>query len=273
MKGSIVHNGAITGDSILTNTGSTFFNYGTGFFETILYEQGRVFFWEDHLRRLEQTAEVFEFSLEKEWLSESLVHELIRHNRCENETLRIKILCAPLQDPGVWDVVMFCRPYERADRDYEVFIHWEPRDGFFCSFKSVNYHALLYWNHYYKKHFHADEVLMCGLSGHILEGSVSNVLAVKKRALYYVDVHDNYLAGIMQKHIIREYKGIGFHQAIPVKGGFSSSFLEEADEVLLSNSLVIVQRTGMLHPGKKKEVMTYTDYGWKKKIQDFFLTF
>ncbi|MBN2444030.1 MAG: aminotransferase class IV [Spirochaetales bacterium] len=273
MENNILYNGRITPDSIVTHTGSSFFNYGIGFFETVLYQNNRLYFWADHVERLQQTAELFEFLLTSEWLSEDLVYELIRHNKGEQNILRVKILCGPIREQGVWDIIIFVKEYERHTMDYELFIHWEPKDGFFCNFKSVNYQALLYWRGYYKEHFQADEVLFLNYQGNILEASASNVLVVKDSVLFYVDIHDNYLPGIMQKNIVKESTHLGFKKAVPIQGGFTLDFLEKADEVLLTNSLIVAQRTGQLHGSKNKKTFFYRDSGCVRRIQEYFLDF
>lgn len=267
----ILFNGKIVKDRIQTHTGSSFFNYGNGFFETILYENQKLYFWADHVQRMQHAQEVFEFTLCREWLSEKLVHDLIRKNRCRNNTLRVKILCAPVRKEKVWDSIVFVKNYERVNKGYALFVHWEPKDGFFCNFKSVNYQALLYWRKYYKDHFKADEVVFTGLNNNVLEASSSNILLVKNHTLFYVDIHDNYLAGVMQKNIVKEYKEFGFNDVVPVKGGFTREQLENTDEILLSNSLIIAQRVAIVHMGKREQKLLYKNHGWAERIRDYFL--
>lgn len=272
MKDMILFNGKIVNDSIKTHTGSSFFNYGNGFFETLLYQNQKLYFWADHNERMEYAQEVFEFTLCKDWLSEKLVHDLIKINQCRNKTLRVKILCAPVREELVWDSIVFVRNYKRINREFSLFIHWEPRDGFFCNFKSVNYQALLYWRKYYKDHFNADEVAFTGFNSNVLEASSSNILVVKNKILFYVDIHENYLAGVMQKNIVRECTACGFKDAVPVKDGFALDQLKDADEILLSNSLIIAQRVGVLHAGKKEQIYEYIDHGWAERIRRYFLS-
>lgn len=272
MKRFILFNGTIVKDRIQTHTGSSFFNYGNGFFETVLYQDKRLYFWNSHLDRLEHTGEVFEFAIRKDLLSENLVYKLIKKNRCVQDTMRVKILCAPVQDENVWDSMVFVKEYKRTNKDYSLFIHREPKDGFFCNFKSVNYQALLYWRNYYREHFNADEVLFTGFHHNILEASSSNILLVKDHTLFYVAIHDNYLAGIMQKNIVKDYKECGFRDVVPVNNGFTQERLKDADEILLSNSLIIAQRAAVIHTGKKNPAFTYRNHGWAQRIRDYFLS-
>jgi branched-subunit amino acid aminotransferase/4-amino-4-deoxychorismate lyase len=268
---TILFNGQLSDDSIRITGGSELLNYGTGFFETLLYEDGHLYFYEDHIERMRTTLRTFEKEIDFSLIAKERIVALIKHNGCEKKTLRVKIIYAPVTPDTLWDTCVLVQEYRRETCACTVCIHHEQKEGFLHKFKSTNYWANTYWRTYYKKHFSADEVLFPAANGNILEGSYTNCLVVKGKSLFSVDSSNNYLPGIMQKNVIAHYRALGFQKTMAKKGGFSFAFLSGADEIMLTNSLVIARSVGTLCAGGKK--LPYTPGGkrWAEKIRNYFL--
>jgi 4-amino-4-deoxychorismate lyase len=246
---AILHRGLICNPVIESNPHTPFFNYGLGFFETILYENGTFQFYNEHLKRIEKTCEDFGVSVDFNEIGEKVLHKLIHSSGLENHCCRVKIIYAPLQKENRWDTVVTASPYTRPVKDFILSIHNEVYDSRLNRYKSLNYHYKLYWKEQYSKKDYSDEVLFCNKEGHILEGSYTNILYVKDSILFYVDKSCNYLNGIMQGRILREaekLKGLGIQ---PLTEGIEIAKLITADEVMVSNSLLIVQNVRKILSG------------------------
>ncbi|MBN1697206.1 MAG: aminotransferase class IV [Spirochaetales bacterium] len=272
MERTILFNGEITADTIRLTAGSEVLNYGTGFFETILYENGHLYFYEDHIERIRSALATFKKEIDESGVGEERIIDLIRHNGYEDRILRVKIICAPITGSKMWDTCVFLGEYHRDSGSCAVCIHHEPKEGFLFRFKSTNYWANHYWRTWYRDNFSADEVLFPDTSGSILEGSFTNCLAVKGKTLFYVDGRNNYLFGIMQKRIISDFRILGFTKVLPGKKGFSPAFLAGADEILLVNSLIIARTVEVLYWGSIKTICNRGRKGWGAKIRDFYLS-
>jgi branched-subunit amino acid aminotransferase/4-amino-4-deoxychorismate lyase len=272
MGRAILFNGQISDDSIQISSESELLNYGKGFFETLLYENGRLYFYDDHIERIATTLRTFENDIDFSHIGKERILELIKNNGCETKTLRVKIIYAPIAIDKLWDTCVFIREYKRDTNACSVCIHREHKGGFLYNFKSTNYWANTYWRKYYRKHFSADEVLFPGTNNNILEGSYTNCLVIKGTTLFSVDNRETYLSGIMQKNIIEHYRTFGFQKTIAQEGGYSIAFLFDADEILLTNSLIIARSVEKLYAGRKKLRYAPLGKGWAERIRNYFLS-
>ncbi len=85
------------------------------------------------------------------------------------------------------------------------------------------------------KNFHCDEIIFHDQSGLILESIFSNVCVVKNRTLYFPNVHDQILLGVMQQSLMTYLKS-----KTNYNWGFKNLTKDDiliADEVWLLNSL------------------------------------
>lgn len=257
-------------DELRIDTKSHLFNYGTGFFETLLYENRQIYFYKDHINRMNNTQDVFKMDVDYLSVDDKLIYKLIAENNLNNKILRIKIIYAPIQSENKWDTCIFLQEYERINKLYTVCIHTESKDSFIHNFKSLNYMANNHFRDYYKNQSNADEVLFINSKGRILEGSYTNILAVKDNILYYVSTHNNYLKGIMQNHILRNIEAIGLKQSGVVTDGFTAGFLKKADEILLTNSLIGAQQIGAIYLKGEKIQFPVEKGSWAEKIRSFY---
>jgi len=266
----ILFNGEIIKNEIRIDTKSHILNYGTGFFETLLYENRQIYFYKDHINRMKNTQNIFEIDIDYTSIEDKFIYQLIGENNLNKQTLRIKIIYAPIQSETKWDTCVFIQDYKRINKAYSVCVHTEPKDNFLYNFKSLNYMANNYFRNYYKNHSNADEVLFISFKGGILEGSYTNILAVKDNILYYVSTHNNYLKGVMQNQILRNTKAIGLKQSEEITEGFTTIFLKKADEILLTNSLIGAQPIGEIYTKGNKIQIPVNKENWAEKIRSFY---
>lgn len=238
---AILHRGIISPPSVKTDSRSPFFNYGRGFFETILYEEGRLQHFEEHLERMKKTCRDFEIRLEFSQVEEEKVLNYLKEIGLKNHSSRVKILYAPIEKANRWDTIVSAMPYTKPGRPFVLSIHDEVYDSKLNRYKSLNYGYNLYWRDHYGKKDHSDEVLFCNKEGHILEGSYTNILIEKDSTLYYVDKSNNYLQGIMQDQILKKSLAEGQKIASLAKG-IPLEFLRDAHRVAVCNSLMKIQK-------------------------------
>ncbi len=237
-------------DSINIRPDSPALNFGTGLFETMLYENNRLFFFEDHIERLRSSSEELHLPLPRfDHASENHIKELVSQNGMTDKTTRVKIRYAPLFDEEKWNLFASASAYERTVSFMTATVDLRVRENYLSRFKTISYML----NRLSSKNSTLNgETLFVNGSGQITEGSRSNLIGVKNNALYFTGTKEYYLQGIMQKNIIRDHKKIGFSDAVGLDGGFSPEDLGSYDEIMITNSLIIAKPAEAVNYGNIK---------------------
>lgn len=238
---AVLYRGLVSEPIIGTDVLSPFFNYGRGFFETILYEKGKLQFYDDHLERMKKTCYDFSISLDYSQIKKSKVLAYLEQESLKDHCCRVKIIYAPIKDSSRWDTVVSAAPYTRPLQDFALSIHKEVRDTKMCRYKSLNYGYNLHWKEYYANLNRSDEALLLNREGNILEGTYTNVLILKDSRLYYVGRDQNYLQGIMQNQVLKAAASLNV-KTQALDSGIPLEMLKEADEIMLCNSLMAVKK-------------------------------
>lgn len=242
----ILFRGELHSPLLETHALSPFFNYGRGFFETILYEKGDLDLFDQHRERMRKTARDFHFHLDWDQIAEQKIETLLIDNNLSDKSARVKILYAPISDASRWDTVITAAPYTRPVNDFVLSIHPEINDTSLNRYKSLNYGFNLHWKTHYSKKKKSHEVLFLNRKGHVLEGSYTNVLVKKDSVLYYVGKDQNYLQGVMQDFLLQEAINQG-EKVKALKEGIPLDFLKNADEVFVCNSLLKLKKVRKIH--------------------------
>lgn len=234
---AILYRGELTGPLLTSDALSPHFNFGRGFFETILYEGGELRLMDAHRMRMESTCRHFSMNLDYSQMDEDKILSLLERENLADKTARVKILYAPVADAARWDIVVTTAPYTRPANDFVLSVHGEIRDISLCRYKSLNYQYNLYWKEYFYHKDRSDEVLFLNRYGNVLEGSYTNVLYTRDSVLHYAGLDQNYLQGIMQGEILKNAQASGKKIQADEKG-IPLDALTRADEVFLCNSLL-----------------------------------
>lgn len=243
----ILYRGKPVSPRLETDALSPFFNYGRGFFETILFEEGKLDLYEEHLERMERTCRDFEVRLDYAEIAVEKILSLLSEENLDDKTARVKIIYAPVSDAARWDTVVVAAPYTRPVNDFKLSVHNEVCDTKLNRYKSLNYSYNLYWKEHYSKKDHSDEVLFLNSQGNVLEGSYTNILFRHEGILHYVGREQNYLQGIMQDEVLRQTKKNG-EEIVSMDKGIPVDMLHDADEVLVCNSLLKVKKAAITSP-------------------------
>lgn len=234
-------------DSLDIKLDSPALNYGLGFFETILYQNGKIYFLNEHIKRLSDACRALNTPLpSSQFAAEYLIAELIASNGMQNRMCRIKIFYAPLFSLQEWNMAVTADEYKRNSDPVDAVVYADSRENHFYNFKTSSYMQ----NFLIAESEPEKETLFINHSGNIIEGTKTNVLCLKSNSIYYVDEEENYLKGIMQDMIIRNINKFDLISSKAVKGGFSIDFLKESDGVFLANSLMIARSVKQIHFGK-----------------------
>jgi len=213
-------------------------NFGAGIFETILYEKGKIFFLEEHIKRLVSSCKTLNIKIpDKNSYGTDHIIELISINDLIDKPCRIKITYSPLFNRSEWNVLITVENYERSNGTVSAVTAGRTRDNEFYRYKTNSYME----NFLFIESAPESEILFLNSKGKITEGARSNILCVKENVLFYTELRENYLQGIMQSHIIADHKEFGFSDAQPVKNGFGYEFIRECSDVFITNSLMIAR--------------------------------
>ncbi|MCK4979362.1 MAG: aminotransferase class IV, partial [Candidatus Delongbacteria bacterium] len=212
-------------------------NYGYGLFETILYENGKIYFFEDHLKRLSNSCQELNIPLpDLGFINESSIHELVEDNGLKKDSVIIKLMYLPITDEDGWNTLIRVNKYKRDTKETSVLVLNKVRLNYFYKHKSLSYmqnhHLLL------RSEGH-DEILFINKDQNVIEGSYTNVIAIKDNILHFVGGNNDCLFGIMQQNIFKDHRLFGFKKIEALDEGFSKEFLQSCDEVILTNSLKI----------------------------------
>ncbi|MDY0017549.1 MAG: aminotransferase class IV [Candidatus Delongbacteria bacterium] len=237
-------------DSINIRPDSPTLNFGTGLFETVLYEKNRLFFFDDHIERLRSSSEELNLPLPRfDHASENHIKELVSQNGMTDKTVRVKVLYAPLFDEEKWNLLASVSSYERTAGFITATVDMRVRDNYLSRFKTTSYMQ----NRLSLKNSALNgETLLINGSGQIIEGSRSNLIGIKNNVLYFTGTKESYLQGIMQNNIIRDHKKIGFGGAVGLEGGFCPDELGSYDEIIITNSLIIAKPAEAVNYGNIK---------------------
>ena len=202
-------------DNVKASIDSPALNYGYGLFETILYENKKIYFIKDHLKRLFNSCNDLKIpSPDPNLISENYIYKLIEENGLQDDTIKIKLMYLPITNAEEWNSLVRVNKYDRETKDMSVLTLKEPRSNNFYKHKSISYmqnhHSLLSSEEH-------DEILFVNKDHNIIEGSFTNIIAIKDKILHFVGGNNDYLFGIMQQNLVKDFKLFGFKKIETVR--------------------------------------------------------
>lgn len=213
------------------------FAYGYGVFETIKFENKKIYFLKEHLERLKDSLKKIHLFMD---LDESLIQELFQNLIKENHITSgvLKISCT--KNGNRQDVILFTRENKYNDTVY--------RKGFKLCFTDVKrnpYSITTYIkSHNYMENLLVkqqtlsagyDEAIFTNIYDEICEGSLSNIFFVRNGKLYTPAVECGILPGIMRRKVIYLCE----KHMVPIEiGKYTKEDLLMAEEIFITNSLM-----------------------------------
>jgi len=227
-------------------------HYGDGLFETILCSGKKIFYWQQHYRRLQQSAEKLEIACpDQQLLLDDIKKLLLNSNVKTKVDYAIKIIVSR----GVGE-----RGYKftkknnskrilllsEIEANYSSLLNQQLYSGelFICRQQvSINQslagikHLNRLDNVLARNECGEDFIdgLMLNANKHVIEGTMSNIFAVKDQQLLTPDLNLSGVSGIMRKVIIDLANTNNIKTSVL---DISLNDLSSMDEIFISNSLI-----------------------------------
>ncbi|NOR45891.1 MAG: hypothetical protein GQ534_09925 [Candidatus Delongbacteria bacterium] len=254
-------------DNLKIEVDSPAFNFGYGLFETILYENKKIFFIKDHLKRLNNTC--IDLKIPKpnpKLVNDINIVKMISENNLFDKSVKIKLQYLPLNSFEKWNTIIRTEVYDRKTDPVELVVSSSPRSNKYFRHKTMSYMENMHLQNVNKKY---NEVLFVNSEQNVIEGTKTNIIAIRDKSLYFVDGKNDYLFGIMQQNLIKDHRLFGFKKIQALGEGFSKEFLENCDEVLLTNSLKIASNVKSITFGD--DIIEYKSCKIASIIRDHYL--
>ncbi|MBM7423866.1 aminodeoxychorismate lyase [Spongiibacter marinus] len=233
-----IFNGKPCDRSLAANRGMA---YGDGLYETLLVNEGKPLWLDEHLARLLSGATRLRLDIDSVAL-------------CED----VRAICAPVKGRRVLKILCFRRSggrgYQPQSRTAERLLSLWPEPGgelwhhgarlMLCQTRmamNAQFAGIKHCNRLEQvmaaeelQGSTCDEGLMLDTSGRVIEGTRSNLFAVSSGKLYTPSLNESGVAGIMREKILHWAKA----QGIPtLQVNMGPSMLQRADEIFVCNSV------------------------------------
>ncbi len=225
------------------------FLYGDGIYETLRVYGGRVFKLEEHLVRLERSAQLIRMDppLSREAFAEA-IDTCLKVNDLSDALVRIGVSRGEASEPGLDPALVAGPPtvviaprsfepypeamYEAGIRASVVSVRRNPTEALNPAIKSTNF-----LNNILAKMealgAGADEAIMLNTDGHIAEGTTTNIFWVAGYTLCTPPLEAGVLDGVTRSVTITLAEDLDY-QVLEVLRGRSA--LEEAEEVFVTST-------------------------------------
>jgi len=219
--------------------------YGYGFFETLLVENGDPEYLKEHIERFNKTWRQLFFDQPPDLSWGEIIRQVISRNGLEEVKAALKIIATngdSLDPPLNHSIIVMARPYIHRLTDKNVSetttglrlaTYPEPRQSPLANHKTLNYLYYLLAGKWAQSKG-ADEALILNPDGSVSETNTANILLIQNRTII-VPASPAVLPGIMQQVVCRGFMDRGFQ--IERKRVLPED-LFAADRVLITNSLI-----------------------------------
>ena len=242
---SLVYNSTILADDTLSlSPADRAFQYGDGLFETIRYERGRVWFWPDHVARLQAGMTALHLDWPLNLTADTLYSQLLdllAHNGLMDTTARIKIQVWR-QPGGLYTPATSQTNYLITARAGHPFaITQKPKISIYDTFRlhnsPVSAHKTLNSLPYvlagiYKVQQQLDDVLLLNTAGYLAECQAANLFWLTDNVLHTPDLQTGCVNGTARKQLLRLFPD-------QQQGFFLPDVLSAADVVFSANVMGI----------------------------------
>lgn len=237
------------------------FRYGDSVFESIRIANGQPVFIDDHFERFTQACVILQLTLPK-WLNVSSLEKIILELAAKNNTpkaARVRLTAYRTNGltyrPDANDAEILVETYPLDDETYTlsdkgltIGVYKAERKVVtsYSQFKTGN--SLLYVLAGVYANVHKfDEVLILNPDDRVVEAISSNIFVVKNGQLFTPPLGDGCINGVMRRNIIEIAEEGGYKVN---EKSFTVSFVEDADEVFLTNTIKGIVWVGAL--GKRR---------------------
>jgi branched-chain amino acid aminotransferase len=248
-------------ETAVIQAGSRGLRFGDGLFETIKSINSQLEFLDEHLARLWKGMQVLQFNIPKHFTPDGLQHEieklLTKNGHIKNARIRLTVFRG---NGGLYDDIdhkpnYLIETWVLADETGNwnsnglvLGIYADVKKSFdlLSNLKHNNFLPYVLAALYAKKEKWNDAVLL-NTDGRLCDTTIANIFLIKDDVVYTPALPEACIDGIMRRHIISRLMAAGYKL---VQGPLTTTNLEEADEVFLSNSIYNIRWVGSF--GDKK---------------------
>lgn len=213
------------------------FLFGEGIFTTIRVAKGKCEFFQEHLQRLQEHAEVLHLTWKP--LKIKFIEELIERNQAFSDLWRLKIMITADEKEGKREVgqviVMMQKSEDLSFLPCTLSFFPYPIENPLAHIKSLSYLDHLYVREYARKSGHDDAITQTG-QGFLLETGCSNLFWIAEDTCWIPDKALPYLKGIFLRSILP-------HLALPIEWTFAT-----IDEIPSNASVYICNSVTHIRP-------------------------
>jgi len=243
----------ISKDQNLFKAGNRAFTYGDQLFETILYSEGDLKFWEDHYFRMMGGACLLRMEIPIHLNIDFIETEILNTIKASNlDSNSARVRLSIFRTDGGY--------YKPTNRSLEYLIEVDSLDNSFLVFNETGFNIDVFYDHLkpkqdlstvkgvnsiisvlasiYAEENNLDDAILLNSDSHICETTASNIFVVKAGVIYTPPLDSGCVDGIIRKKIIENASVWGY----TVEEKDMKSFeLIKAEEVFLSNSVKGIQ--------------------------------
>ena len=247
-------NGALVSkDENLFKAGNRAFTYGDQLFETILFRDGELKFWEDHYFRMMGGACLLRMEIPIHLNIDFIQTEILKTIEASNfSSINSRVRLSIFRTQGGF--------YNPQDRSLEYLIEVEPLEDSQLEFNNKGFNIDVFYDHskpkqdlsnikglnsiisvlasIYIAENNLDDAILLNSDSEICETSASNIFVVKDGVIYTPPINSGCVDGIIRKKIIENIDDWGYTIEEKEMKPFE---LIKADEVFLSNSIKGIQ--------------------------------
>lgn len=193
-------------------------------FETMLFDSGKILFFEEHIARLKAAADFFLFFLNEKKLLNRISDEVLRLDSTKKYKLRVLL--------GKWgNIGIGSEPFESVGETNSIILSENPVNSRnrYLYFKTTN---RKFYDTEYLKFSRSGffDVIFINERGEITEGSISNIFLRKKGFWVTPPVSAGILPGIFRSYLLKT-------QPDTIEASVSINDLAEAEDVKMVNSV------------------------------------
>jgi len=265
----------VKSNSKIISVSNRSFQYGDGIFETMVAENGKIKFLEDHIERLSNGLSILKIEkptiLTHQFLNDLLVKILKKNNykEIEKNLYRLKLqiwrkpggLYSPENNEAEFCISIAEFKQKQIEKNNVLFY-----DEINLSFSTISplktCNSLPYiMASLSRKKYNVDDMILSTKDGYISECTSTNIFWIKDDTIFTPSLYTGCIDGIMRKQVINKCSELNINIEI---GEYSKDFILDADAAFTSNV------TGF-HPIKKIEEKNFSIDIAQKFIQNLKL--
>ena len=230
------------------------FLLGDGFFTTLLAKEGKLEYFDAHLKRLKQSAKIFSLP-EPSFEIQSHVLKILDLNQLKKDLAAIRItITRGISERGLANlektsptILITAQSYKRPTSPLKMCISSIKRDKTppLCHIKHLGYQASILARLEASEKGYED-ALMLNSSNNLVCSTSGNLFLISRGEISTPPLNDGALPGIMREKIIQQHKNIKIRS-------LTIEDIENADSAFITNSLVGIQMISAL---EKRELDT-----------------